>query len=63
MISNEDEDLSKQYISIYVRNQEKSSDKWKDKFFECMGGKSHIQCKCCNFPLIPTRSLLHEKTL
>ena len=43
-----------QYVSIYVRTDNKEIDKWRLKFFESMGGKSHVKCNCCNFPLIPS---------
>ena len=43
-----------QYVSIYVKTGNEEIDKWRLKFFESMGGKSHVKCNCCNFPLIPS---------
>ena len=48
-------------MSIYVRFDNEEVDKWKVKFFESMGGQSHVSCQCCNFPLIPTNKNKAEK--
>ena len=34
---------------------------WKNKFFESMGGKSHIRCQCNAFPLIPSNKKKTDK--
>ena len=51
-----------QYISLYVMINERNDDYWRLKFFECLGGISHVQCQCCNFPLIPTNSTTRQKS-
>ena len=51
-----------QYISIYTRIDNEEIDKWRIKFFETMGGKSHITCQCYQFPLIPSSKIKFEKS-
>ena len=52
-----------QKIYLYVREVKSTiCDFWRMKFFESMGGKTHVQCKCCDFPLIPTNNQKHTKT-
>ena len=48
-------------MSIYVRIDNEEVDKRKIKFFESMGGKSHVSCQCCKFPLIPSNKNKTEK--
>ena len=44
-----------QCVSVYVlRKDDVCVDYWRSKFFESMGGRSHVRCQCCQFPLIPT---------
>ena len=52
-----------QYIFLYVKVDDELDDEWRVNFFECMGGKSHVYCSCCNFPLIPSNRIksLKEK--
>ena len=44
------------YVSVFVNNDQQNTilKHWKNKFFESMGGKSHIRCQCNAFPLIPS---------
>ena len=34
---------------------------WQIKFFESLGGKSHVKYNCCQFPLIPSNRSKNEK--
>ena len=48
-------------VCIYVKNEEKNIDKWRTRFFESMGGKSHIRCNCHEFPLVPSHKTKFDK--
>ena len=51
-----------QYIFLYIKIDNAMIDEWRIKFFECLGGKSHVRCPCCNFPLIASnRSITLNK--
>ena len=43
-----------QCVSVYVRRDDVCVDSWRSQLFESMGGKSHVRCQCCQFPLIPS---------
>ena len=48
-------------IFVFVRESNSvDSDFWRMRFFESMGGKINVKCKCCDFPLIPTNK--HKKS-
>ena len=32
-------------VYVFIRIENKNKNKWKTKFFESMGGKSHVRCK------------------
>ena len=50
-----------QYVSIFVKIDNGEIDKWRLKFFESMGGKTHVKCQCCDFPLIPSNKVKVDK--
>lgn len=43
------------YVSLFVRQEEKESlSDYRVDFLKSLGGQGHVQCTCCNFPLIPS---------
>ena len=46
------------FVSVFENNDHPNIilKHWKNKFFESMGGKSHIRCQCNAFPLIPSNN-------
>lgn len=53
----------RQYNAYHYIKKWRKNDCWQIKFFECMGGKSYVRCKCCMFPLIPTLSHSNKKEI
>ena len=51
-----------QFIQVYVKKEDTSVDDWRTKLFKNLGGKTHVQCHCCNFPLIPSFRSAKNKT-
>jgi predicted GIY-YIG superfamily endonuclease len=51
-----------QCVCVYVRVDDTDIDVWRSKFFESMGGKSHVECLCCHFPLIPSNKTRTSKS-
>ena len=49
------------FLSLYIRNGDEHDDYCRMNFFKSMGGKTHVQCNCCKFPLIPTQCLPKQK--
>ena len=41
---------------VYVRQDNSFIDNWQQRFFRCMGGKTHVTCRCNNMPFIPTNT-------
>ena len=41
---------------VFVRCNNAFTDNWQQKFFKCMGGKTHVICQCNNMPFIPTNT-------
>ena len=39
---------------VYVKRDHEYTKHWRQRFFRCMGGKTHVTCKCNNMPFIPT---------
>lgn len=50
-----------QCVGVYVKLDNTVNEEWKSKFFKSMGGKDHVRCQCCNFPLIPTNKYKDAK--
>ena len=50
-----------QHVLVYVKEETLDADQWKLKILESLGGKTHVQCACNNFPLIPTNAQKGEK--
>ena len=50
-----------EYVAVYARDDKEDVDSSRIKFFETMGGKPHVVCKCCGFPLIPTNASNNDK--
>ena len=44
----------KMNVYVFIRIEEKNDNEWRTKFFESMGGKSHVRCKRHDFPLVPS---------
>ena len=44
-----------QYIQVYIKkHDDEGIEGWRMKLFESFGGKTHVRCECCQFPLIPS---------
>jgi hypothetical protein len=41
---------------VYVKCDSTFAYHWQQRFFRCMGGKTHIICQCNNMPFIPTNT-------
>lgn len=59
----ENEDIFLQYVSLYIRQEDENSDHLRDEVFKSMGGKTHVKCKKCNFPMIPSFKPKEKKDL
>jgi hypothetical protein len=43
------------YISLFVRKEDKESlSAYRVDLLKSLGGQGHVQCRCCDFPLIPS---------
>ena len=51
-----------QYIHVYVKKYDNDCiERWRMKLFESFGGKTHVRCECCKFPLIPSYQSMKNK--
>ena len=51
-----------QYIHVCVKKYDDECIKrWRMKLFESFGGKTHVRCECCQFPLIPLYQSIKSK--
>jgi hypothetical protein len=41
---------------VYVKRDDSFINNWQQRFFRCMGGKTHVICQCNNMPFIPTNT-------
>ena len=41
---------------VYVKQDNSFIDNCQQRFFRCMGGKTHVICRCNNMPFIPTNT-------
>ena len=41
---------------VYVKCDSTFADHWQQRFFRCMGGKTHVICQCNKMPFIPTNT-------
>ena len=57
----ESNDFFFQHVLCYVKKSTPNIDKWRLKIFETLGGKTHVQCACNRFPLIPTAATKGSK--
>ena len=48
-------------VCVYIKNEDTNVDKWRSKFFESMGGKSHVRCNHHDFPLVPSHRAKYNK--
>lgn len=43
------------FVCVYVKCESVSADRWRSEFFKSLGGKPHVICQCCQFPLVPSK--------
>ncbi len=48
-------------IYVYVKRDNSFTNNWQQRFFRCMGGKTHVICQCNNMPFIPTNTWCEVK--
>jgi hypothetical protein len=46
---------------VYVKEEDLDVDEWRLKILQSYGGKTHVQCSCNSFPLIPSRKEKGQK--
>jgi hypothetical protein len=46
---------------VYVKRDNSFTNNWQQRFFRCMGGKTHVICQCNNMPFIPTNTWCEVK--